>query len=53
MMTIEQARKILLVNRPDRPRSTEKRQLQMAIDTILKDQKEVISEAIREMRIER
>ena len=49
-MTNEQARKILLENRPDRPRSTRRRQLQQAIDVILEDQKEAISEAIREMR---
>ena len=52
-MTIEEARKILLENRPDRPRSTERRQLQKAIDVILESQQEAIKEAIREMRIER
>lgn len=52
-MTNEQARKILLENRPDRPRSIGKKKLQQAIDVILEDQKEAISEAIREMRTER
>ena len=52
-MTIEQARKILLENRPDRARSTERRQLQQAIDVILDGQTEAVSEALREMRIER
>jgi hypothetical protein len=36
-MTIEEAKKILLENRPDRPKSTERRQLQVAIDIILKE----------------
>lgn len=52
-MDIEQARRILMDNRPERPRTTEKRQLQQAIDIILKDQKEAIAEALREMRTER
>lgn len=52
-MTTEQARRILMDNRPERPRTTEKRQFQAAIDLILKDQKEVIAEALREMRTER
>ena len=52
-MDIEQARKILLDNRPDRPRSLKMKQLQVAIDTVLKDQNEVIAEALREMRTER
>ena len=52
-MTVEEAKIILKFHRPDRPRSTEKRQLQQAIDVILADQKEAISEAIREMRTER
>lgn len=34
-MTIEQARQILIENRPDRPKSTERRQLQKATDIIL------------------
>lgn len=52
-MTIEQARRILMENRPDRPRSTERRQLQVAIDTILQDQKDAIAEALEELRTER
>lgn len=52
-MTVEEAKIILKFNRPDRPRSMEKKRLQQAIDVILEDQKEAISEAIREMRTER
>ncbi len=52
-MDIEQAKKILMENRPERPRSTEKRQLQAAIDVILKDQSEAIMEALRELRTDR
>lgn len=52
-MDIEQAKQILRENRPERPRSTEKRQLQAAIDVILKDQSEAIMEALRELRTDR
>ena len=34
-MTVEQAKQILVENRPDRPKSTERRQLQKATDIIL------------------
>lgn len=34
-MTVDEAKKILLTHRPERPRKTEDRQLQCAIDTIL------------------
>ena len=34
-MTIEEAKQILMEHRPDRPRSTDRRQLQKAIDVIL------------------
>ena len=36
-MDIEEAKKILKDNRPDRPQSTEKRRLQAAIDIILSE----------------
>lgn len=52
-MNIQQARQILMDNRPDRPRSLKMKQLQAAIDVVLKDQNEVIAEALREMRTER
>lgn len=38
-MTNEEARWILKFHRPDRPRSTDRRQLQKAIDVILEDQR--------------
>lgn len=34
-MTVDEARQILIKNRPDRPKSTERRQLQKAVDVIL------------------
>ena len=42
-MTPDEAKQILITNRPDRPKSTERRQLQKAIDIIL--------EALEERRI--
>lgn len=36
-MDIEQAKKILKEHRPDRPRSTDRRRLQAAIDKILSE----------------
>ena len=38
-MTNEEARWILKYHRPDRPRSTDRKQLQKAIDVILEDQR--------------
>lgn len=35
-MTPDEAKQILLANRPDRPKSTDRRQLQKAIDIILR-----------------
>lgn len=52
-MDIEQAKIILMKNRPEKPRTTEKKQLQQAIDVILKDQTEAIMEALRELRTDR
>lgn len=40
-------------NKSEQPSSTERQQPQQPMDEILKDQKEVISEALREMRTER
>ena len=34
-MTIDQAQQILIANRPDRPKSTDRRKLQKAVDVIL------------------
>ena len=34
-MTPEEARQILIANRPDRPQATERRQFQKAVDVIL------------------
>ena len=34
-MTIEEAKKVLMENRPERPVKTEGRRLQVAIDTII------------------
>jgi hypothetical protein len=34
-MTIDQAQQILIANRPDRPKSTDRRKLQKAVDIIL------------------
>ena len=39
-MTPEEAKQVLILNRPDRPKSTERRQLQKAIDVIIEAMQE-------------
>lgn len=50
-MTLDEAKKILLARRPERPRRTEDRQLQCAIDTVL-PVLDVYKKIIEEIKIE-